>query len=213
MARVGKMLLGAVAGVTAIAAAPFTGGGSLLAGATIAEALAGTMAVSTIAAAAGAGAGALVQSAEDNKILKRTKEAKASSFVDGVNAGKAETVNELKIRDDFYLASTALSYFFARCDGHISEEEQLEIDFDLDAIIKNCELPDALKKEMLIISENEELSFDDVKKYLDAITFEQVQALEKDVQEIISASEGITPEEEAAKKIFVQYMKDRGKSS
>ena len=49
----GKILAGAVVGVGAVASAPFTGGGSLLGGATILTSLAGA---GTIAAAVGLGA-------------------------------------------------------------------------------------------------------------------------------------------------------------
>ncbi len=48
----GKILAGAAVGVGAVAAAPFTGGGSLLGAATLASSLAGA---GTVAAAAGVG--------------------------------------------------------------------------------------------------------------------------------------------------------------
>ena len=80
----GKILAGAAVGVGAVAAAPFTGGGSLLGAATLASSLAGA---GTVAAAAGVGvAGAAAGAAwavsdEDNESRARNE---------GRNEGKAE---------------------------------------------------------------------------------------------------------------------------
>ncbi len=209
MGYLGKVLLGAVIGVGAIAAAPFTGGGSLLAGASLATSLAGAGAVAGIAGVVGAGAGAVVQGVQNELKEEDIKNAKRESFEDGVNEGKAKTVNEVKKYVDFYLATTALSYYIARCDGSISEEEELEIDFDLDAIKKNVDIPDAIKNEMVKISKNDSVTFDEVKVYLDKVSIETLHKLMDDIDEIIAASDGIEPKEQAAKDEFVAYIEER----
>lgn len=209
MGYLGKILVGAVVGVGAVAAVPFTGGGSLLAGATLLESLTGAGLIAGAVGAGGAVAGAAAQRAENNVKEEQTKEAKASSFKDGVNEGKAQTVGELKKHVDFYLATTALSFWIARSDNNISKEEQLEIDFDLDSIKKNAEIPEPIKNEMMGIATNENISFEDVRKRLDKVSVDTLKNLACDVDEIIQASDGILPEEQAAKDKFISYLEGR----
>ena len=209
MGYLGKALLGAVIGVGRVAAIPVTGGGSVLAGTSLLASLAGAGKIASVAGVGGAAAGAAVQGVENIKKEKDIKAAKEASFQDGMNEGKAKTVDELKKVYDFYLATTALSYYIARCDGEISEEEQLEIDFDLDAIKKNTDIPDAIKREMDMIARNKYLHFDDVEIYLDKISIENLQSLENDVQEIIEANGEISKEEEFAKNLFINYVEQR----
>ena len=209
MGYAGKILVGAFIGVGAIAAAPFTGGGSVLAGASLASSLLGAGGVAAIASIAGGAAGAAVQKAEDNSKEKDVRNAKTSSFEDGMKEGKKETVEEIMKFADFYLATTALSYYFARCDGEISEEEELEIEHDLDAIIKNIDIPAPVRQKLLEISTDENMTFDDVKMYLNKVSIETLRILEKDVDEIISASGGICEAEKIARQIFVDYLEGR----
>ena len=73
----GKILaytVGGVAlGVGAVAAAPFTGGGSLLGGASIIASLAGAGVVAGVAGVAGAAGGAVVQNFEDKKTEQKVR--------------------------------------------------------------------------------------------------------------------------------------------
>ena len=101
-------------------------------------------------------------------------------------------------------------HIIAKCDGEISEEEQLEIDFDLDAIKKNADIPDAIKREMDRIARNNYLRFNDVEIYLDKISIENLQGLENDVQEIIEANGHISEEEEFAQTVFLKGI-EQGK--
>ncbi len=209
MGYLSKVLIGAVVGVGAVAAAPFTGGGSLLAGATLASSLTGAGLLATGAGLVGAGVGAVTQGVQDEFKEDDIKEAKKSSFEDGVNEGKAATAKEVKKYVDFYLATTALSYYIARCDGFISKEEQLEIDFDLDAIKKNMDIPDAVINEMKQIINNTNITFDNVKIYLDKVNIKTLLLLEQDIDEIIDADNEVTEEELQAKKMFTTYLKGR----
>lgn len=209
MGYLGKALIGASIGVVAVAAAPFTGGGSLLGGATLAASLTGAGAIAGAAGVAGAAGGAIIQGVEDKKKMEQVKEAKEFAFQDGVKKGKAMIVEQIQKYADFCLATTALSFWIARSDGSISEEEMLELDFDLDAIKKNKDLPDAVKNELARISLDEKLSFRDVKKYLDKVSVETLQELEKDIEEIIMANGEIGKDEEKAKSKFVKYLRER----
>lgn len=209
MGYAGKVLIGALVGVAAIAAAPFTGGGSVLAAATISASLLGAGGIAAGAAIVGGAAGAAVQKVEDNAKERDVKRAKVSSFKDGMKEGKIEVVDEIKKFADFYLATTALSYFIARCDGTISEEEELEIEHDLNAIIKNVDVPEQLRNKLAEISTNDHLTFEDVKVYLDSVSIETLEKLFVDVDEIIEASNGVTSEEAEIKNLFINYMKRR----
>lgn len=209
MGYLGKCILGATIGVAAVAAAPFTGGGSLFGGASLVGSLAGAGAVAGVAGAAGAAGGAVAQGIEDNKKSKQIKAAKKSAFLDGINKGKAMTVEQIQIYVDFCLATTALSYWIARCDGEIDEKEKIELDYDLDAIKKNMDLPDAVKNELAKISMDEKISFKDVKKYLDKVSIDTLKELENDIEEIIMANEEISSEEKKAKDKFIKYLRER----
>lgn len=203
----GKIILGAGIGLLGVAAAPFTGGGSLFAGATLASSLgiASGIAGAATGAVIGAAAGAVEEDAKEDAV----KSAKATGFEDGVKEGKNLTVEEIKKYADFYLATAALSFFVARCDGEISHEERLEIDHDLDAIYKNADIPDAIKKELYDISQNDSISFDDVKPYLDNVSVETLAKLQDDVKEIAVASDGINEAERTAMQLFDDYLKQR----
>lgn len=124
---IGKTLtyitLGGVIGVGAIAAAPFTGGGSLLGAATLASSLAGA---GTIAAAAGTaavagGAGAYLANKENEEEAKNEKLKKEF-------AKTLSTLENDKAYFTFILGMTGLGLAMANADGHISDEEQQEID-------------------------------------------------------------------------------------
>lgn len=204
MGYLGRALFGAALGIGAFAAAPFTGGGSIFAGASLAASLMGAEA----AAVGGAVLGAVSQGMDDAED-ERIRNAKESSYRDGLNEGRNLSVGEVKKFVDFCLATTALSYYMARCDGYISEEEEAELYADINAISKLKEIPLAAQNELKKISENKNINFYDVKKYLDEISVETLMELEKDVDEIIMADKKITPEEKEARNMFMNYLYKR----
>lgn len=150
-----------------------------------------------------------VMSYVDKKKNSRFLKSKLAAFKDGVIAGKTETVDLLKKYYSYCLASTALSFYFARCDGDIDEKEMLEIQFDLDSIIKNKDLPEALRNELALISKNEELTFDEVKKYLDGVGIDTLKEFQKDIDEIIFADGVVLDTEKEARKLFDEYLTSR----
>lgn len=124
---IGKMLGLAALGVGAVAAAPFTGGGSILAatGAAASLAGAGTIAAATGAAAVGAAAGAVLsKKEEEEEERKKRKLAKANMEVTKAKA----TVEEHKKHSYLIIALTALAVSMANVDGSISPEERVELD-------------------------------------------------------------------------------------
>ena len=149
----------------------------------------------------------------DKKKNARFLETKLRSFEDGVKEGKIEAVDFIKKYANFCLAATAVSFFFARCDGNISEEERLEIQFDLDSIIKNRDLPDEIRNKLAEISLNRDLTFDEVARYLDGVGIETVLEFKKDIDEIIIADGTTTESEKEAKLLFDNYLQNRLKES
>lgn len=136
----------------------------------------------------------------------RFLKAKLSAFEDGLKAGKMQTVDYIKKYANFCLASTAISFYFARCDGSIDEMEYLEIEHDLDSIIKNKDLPESLRNKLAEISMKEDLTFKDVSHYLDGVGIDTLMELAKDIDEIIMADGDVTPAEIDAKEKFEAYL-------
>ena len=154
-------ILGGIAvGVGAVAAAPFTGGGSVLAaGVALGSSLAGagTVAAATGAGLAGAAAGAALSgSAKD--------QAHAEGHRQGVNEAKAEHAKQLekmtlqlttfcsdiKEQKEFFdaiRAMTAVGLSAANCDGEIQDEEKQSIALFI-AGINNTNLPTWVKSDL-----------------------------------------------------------------
>lgn len=132
----GSTAAGVAVGVGAIAAAPFTGGGSVVGGATLIASLSGA---GTVAAAVGAGTvGAGIGAAISNE---QTKKLKINAYNDGIVRGKAESLiiieklkNEMRrafeaystqvLRDDFIASLAAIGFSIAACDGPVTDEEK-----------------------------------------------------------------------------------------
>ena len=153
------ILAGAVVGVGAVAAAPFTGGGSVLAATPLAASLAG---VGTVAAAAGAGATGAVAGSAIGASSKRKKrqayddghregemKAKAESLgkIESLTAQLEEFVGMIKDREAFFdavLAMTAVGMATANCDGEIHDEERKSIELFISGI-SAAKLPKKVK--------------------------------------------------------------------
>jgi hypothetical protein len=170
-----KILGGAAIGVGAVAAAPFTGGGSVLGAATLLGSLAGgaTIAGAGAAAVAGGIAVAALSDDDDNKeeTIKReaTKKAKAEAAVETEKyKEKLEQYDELlnrtfvKLQEtsetlkkygtffDGLLALEAVGLAAANCDGVICNDEQDAIDYFIKGINK-AQLPESYKKKAVAL--------------------------------------------------------------
>jgi hypothetical protein len=148
-----KILGGAVLGVGAVAAAPFTGGGSILGAATLASSLAGA---GTIAAAVGAGAvGAAIGAS-----LGDEDEARDQGYRQGKMEAKAETLKDIerltaslntalgKLREstkcfNAIYAMEAVAVACANCDGEICAEEREQIEMFISGISRGT-LPESV---------------------------------------------------------------------
>lgn len=128
---------GAVVGVAAVAAAPFTGGGSLLGGATLMASLTGAGAIAA-GAVVGGGVGAAVSSVRDENIKeesfnKGVEKAMAESAIkikqlSEMMAHAAEVYTAQKRLNEFIICLVAVGFAIADCDGEITEEERFCIE-------------------------------------------------------------------------------------
>ena len=133
-----KVIGGAVIGVGAIAAAPFTGGGSLLGAATLASSLAGAGALAAGAGAAGAAAGAVMDRREKEEEERKARQAKqkGEQEADARNAIKLEKLRDeitnilrtIEVRENFLVTAFAVGICAANADHNICDEEREEIE-------------------------------------------------------------------------------------
>ncbi len=136
-----KILGGVAIGVGAVAAAPFTGGGSILGAATLAGSLAGA---GTIAAAVGAGVvGAAVGAAmnDDDDIREEGRregemKAEAEYFqeIERLRESLKSAMQRVKASGDYYnalVAMMAVAVAAANADGFIHPDEKEEIEMFL----------------------------------------------------------------------------------
>ena len=171
----GKIAIGTVIGVTAVAAAPFTGGGSVLGAATLAKSLAG---VGAIAGAVGAG---VAGGTAGYACAKKDKEECDVARQEGKQEAKAEhaieteklksqiknMLSKIERREQFIVTAFAVGICAANCDGEISDLAMIELD-ELVAGIGGCNL----------LSEVTKKSVAEMKKYPPSLP--DVQALIKE---------------------------------
>ena len=149
-----KVLGGAAIGVGAVAAAPFTGGGSLLGGATLLGSLAGA---GTVAAAVGAGVAGAVVAANldgDEEVHKAgvdagRKQAKAEHLAEitKLNQNLEKAMQSLKLAGKHFnaiIALNAVAVATANSKGGISEEDREGIEQFITGVAAGA-IPDNVK--------------------------------------------------------------------
>ena len=154
----GKILAGALIGVGAVAAAPFTGGGSILGAASLAASLSGAGAVAAGVGAVGAGvgavAGAAVDEEEENERRRSEKrgeqkaEAKFALRQEKLEREIKEMMSDIAKREQFIVTAFAVGICSANCDGVISQEEIEELDYLVAGIGTSEMLSSSTKKQI-----------------------------------------------------------------
>lgn len=152
---VGAILAGAVVGVLAVAAAPFTGGGSVLGAATLAGSLAGAGGLAAAAGVAGAAAGAGLAN-QQRKQVAETSFQLAQERVAAEYATKTAALQEALSKaaqrfkehnefNNFVLCLIAVGASMAACDGNVHLEEQSQLrEFALGIV--STKLPPTIEK-------------------------------------------------------------------
>ncbi len=200
----GKILAGVAVGVGAVAAAPFTGGGSLLGGASLIASLSGAGA---IAAAVGAGAvggvvGAAVSDSDDND-KKQIKEqgraegrAENALQIEKLTNKLSQALEKLKTHDEHFkaiIAMEAVGISCAACDGDFSDNEREEIgEFVTGMMDQN--IPSDVKEKIQRI-------YDNPPTVEEAFLLAKNSGMSLDIYEdlirFVMEIDGIKPEEEA----------------
>lgn len=123
-----KVLGFAALGVGAVAAAPFTGGGSILGAASLAGSLAGAGVTATAAGVTGAVIGAASSDIENDELEDKLSNARAEGHAAGFEKGAIETKKKLLAffeKDEVYrLGTFALAVYVAALDGMSNEEKE-----------------------------------------------------------------------------------------
>lgn len=202
----GKILGLAALGVGAIAAAPFTGGGSILGAASIGASLAGA---GTIAAAAGAGvAGAAAgvalsrkeeeeNAAKDKKIAaKDEKIAELNKKAEKFEEAFKQAIEQFKGDKEYFnyiIASTAMGMSIANADGEIAEEELVEINEFIGGMASS-NYPEHVKQAIIKLRDNPP-SFNQAMKYLEKVEKSNIESI-RDLIEIVIEADGKIAEAE-----------------
>jgi|25BtaG_2_1085352.scaffolds.fasta_scaffold00031_3 uncharacterized membrane protein YebE (DUF533 family) len=203
----GKILAGAAVGVGAVAAAPFTGGGSLLGGASVIASLTGA---GTVAAAVGAGTvggvvGAAMADSEENEKKQLKEKGRAEGRTESAIqieklANKlSQALEKLKSHDEHFkaiIAMEAVGVACAACDGDFSDNEREEIGEFVKGMMAQS-IPSDVKERIQSI-------YDNPSSVEEAFLLAKTSGMSLDVYEelirFVMEIDGIKPEEE----VFVQ---------
>lgn len=158
---IGKILTyavgGAVLGVGAIAAAPFTGGGSIFGAVTLASSLAGAGAVAAGTAAVAGGTGAYLAKKEDEEDdEKDIKISELNQKAEKVEEGLKQALKKFHGDKEYFnyvIGLTAIGISMACVDGEISEDEKAEIEEFIGGVASSY-YPDHIKEAIHLLYEN-----------------------------------------------------------
>lgn len=204
----GKMLGLAALGVGAVAAAPFTGGGSILGAATLGASLAGagTVAAAVGAGAAGAAAGYAMSRKEEEEeskkneaLAKLKKELEKAKDVLNKFHGDAEYFN-------FIISATAIGLAAANADGSITEDESEEIKQFIGGMAES-EYPKHVKDTLLKLEQTPP-SIGTAIKYLESVPPESIKSIEELIEIVIMADGYRDDSEEKFLIVFQELVKD-----
>lgn len=161
------------------------------------------IAVAGAMAGAAAVGGAVVHIVDNKKFDKVLQKEKKISFEHGVKKG-VELGEEDMQRIYFYpaLACITMAYYIARSDGEISPEEKAILDSKTDDLLNNPEIPTAISREVKRLANKKNISFKDVREYLDELSFENVKRIYVDINNIAKANGSIDAQE---RKIITEY--------
>lgn len=201
----GKMLGLAGLGIAAVAAAPFTGGGSILAatGAAASLAGAGTVAAAAGAAAVGATAGAVLSRKEEEEEREKRREIAEANL----KAEKAESVVKAhEEHSNLILALTALGVAMANADGNISEDEIAELNEFVGGISSDA-YPQHIIDEINRLIENPP-TFNEAMKYLEKVNAVEYNEIRNILVLVMEADGKVENEERGFLYAFDQRIKE-----
>lgn len=190
---------GAVLGVGAIAAAPFTGGGSILGAITLATSLTGAGAIAAGTAAVVGGAAAYVAKKEDDEDNKKDEDIanlkkKAEKLEENLKKAIQQFKGDLEYFN-FIIGATALGISMANANGVIVPEEIKEIEEFIGGIA-NSSYPLHIKETITNLY-NEKPNFNTAMLYLEKIDPLNYPSL-RNLIELVALADGILHEKQEA---------------
>lgn len=196
---IGKILGFAALGVGAIAAAPFTGGGSIVGAVSLAGSLAGAGALAAGAGVVGAGVGVALSEQEKNKRKEQDeKEAEWKLKVDKLEQSLKNALNNFKGDKEcfnYVISATAIGIAIANADKDISKDEKDEIEAFIGGIVAST-YPEWVKntiKNLYINIPN----FNSALMYLSKIDPSNRKSI-RDLLEVVMMADGVSHEKELA---------------
>ncbi|EDZ62137.1 hypothetical protein SMGD1_0270 [Sulfurimonas gotlandica GD1] len=205
----GKILGLAALGVGAVAAAPFTGGGSLFGAATLGASLAGAGAIATGAGVAGAAAGAAWSRKDDENEQKKDEEIsslnkKAEKFQQAFE----DAVNEFKGDKEYFnyiIACSAVGIAAANSDGEIVKEEIDEIN-EFVGGISNANYPKHVVEAIAKLIDNPP-TLNEAISYMKHVQKSNHESIRDLIELVIEADGKVLEEEKAFLEAFNYAMK------
>ncbi|MGD9553694.1 MAG: TerB family tellurite resistance protein [Arcobacteraceae bacterium] len=207
----GKILGLAVLGVGAIAAAPFTGGGSIFGAATLAGSLAGAgaIAAATGAGAIGAGVGyAISRKEEEEEQAKNEKIAKLRIKAEKFEEDFKKAISQFQGDKEYFnyiIAATAAGIAIANADGEISNEELTEINEFIGGAA-SLNYPEHIITTINKLKDNPP-SFNEAMKYLEKVNVSNYESIRSLIELVIEADEIVHEKEKAFVEAFDSAIK------
>lgn len=115
-------------------------------------------------------------------------------------------------QESYCLAIAALLYYFAECDDNISKEERIVIEKTIAPILDATAPTDAMQAEFSLITKTKPFTFALLTKYLSYVDNAALEEFDALIEQVISASDGISNAEKEAKAKYEDYVKVRKKA-
>ncbi len=145
---------------------------------------------------------------------KLTSEETAASSVQPVQEEVKQEAPQATVPislDKLAIATAALSIYTAACDGKITLDEFFEVELGIGAINSKAKISDEANAVIKQITTNHNITWDEVRNYLDNIRTEDLITMKRVLTDIVLSSNGV---EEAEKKVmddFDAYIEERSK--
>ena len=207
----GKILGLAALGVAAVAAAPFTGGGSLFGAATLAGSLAGAGAIAAAGTAGAVGAGvgyALSRKEEEEEQVKNEKIAELSKKAEKFEEDFKRAISQFQGDKEYFnyiIASTAMGMAIANADGQISNDELIEIN-EFVGGMASSNYPQHIVYTITQLKDNPP-SFNEAMKYLEKVNVSNYESIRSFIELVIEADAIIHEKEKAFLEAFDSAIK------
>ena len=129
-------------------------------------------------------------------------------------SGKTTAVSNKTLKNssmNYKRALTAALYFFAKCDGSVSDEECAVLDQYVSVLNNTIGLTTEQRLELEVIRDTNFAEFEQIAEFLDKVTSEELQQIKELVRKLIIASDGINDAEKKEYFKFIHYDTERTK--